>query len=71
MKEVHIRDEYIKLEQAMKLCGACGSGSDAKYEIQDGQVRVNGEIELRRGKKMRDGDRFEYQGEEYCIKSAL
>ena len=69
MTEVTIRDEYIKLEQAMKLCGACGSGSEAKYEIQDGHVTVNGEQELRRGRKLRDGDEFTFSGKTYKVTS--
>ena len=68
MKEISIKDEYIKLEQAMKLGGAIGSGSDAKYEILDGKVTVNGETELRRGRKLRPGDVFSYAGTEYVIK---
>ncbi len=67
MKEIRIRDEYIKLEQALKLCGACGSGSEAKYEIQNGNVSVNGETELRRGRKLRDGDEYTYQEKTYKI----
>ena len=67
MKEVKICDEYIKLQQALQLCGACSSGSEAKYEILDGKVSVNGETELRRGKKLRSGDCFSFCGEEYRI----
>lgn len=71
MKEVTIRDEYIKLEQALKLCGACGSGSEAKYEVQDGHVSVNGETELRRGRKLRNGDIIEYDGDTYKVISSI
>ena len=46
--EVSIRDEYIRLGQAMKLAGLLDSGSDIKYEILDGNVQVNGETEERR-----------------------
>ena len=53
MEEVKIRDDFIKLEQAMKLSGACLSGSEAKYAIQGGQVKLNGEVQLQRGKKLR------------------
>ncbi len=70
MKDIRIRDEYIKLEQALKLCGACGSGSEAKYEIQNGRVSVNGEVELRRGRKLRDGDEYVYQEKAYKIVSS-
>ena len=71
MKDIKIRDEYIKLEQALKLCGACASGSEAKYEIQNGQVSVNGETELRRGRKLRDGDEYTYRGQSYRIVTSM
>ena len=68
MKEVFIKDEFIKLGQAMKLAGAVGSGIDAKMLIQDGEVTVNDEVELRRGRKLYKDDIFSYEGEEYIIK---
>mgnify|MGYP000367513667 CR=1 FL=1 len=52
MEKVIIRDDFIKLGQAMKLAGMVGSGVDAKMLIQDGQVEVNGEVEYQRGKKL-------------------
>lgn len=67
MKDIAIKDEYIKLQQALQLGGACGSGVEAKYEILDGNVFINGEPELRRGKKLRPGDIFSFGGEEYRI----
>lgn len=67
MQEVAIKDEFIKLQQALQLCGACGSGVEAKYEILEGNVKVNGEPEIRRGKKMRPGDTFSFAGNEYMI----
>ena len=54
MKEVKIKDEFIKLGQAMKLAGMVGSGVEAKIVITEGQVEVNGEVECRRGKKLHD-----------------
>ena len=62
IKQVFIRDgeEFIRLGQALKKCGAVSSGVDAKFIIQDGDVRVNGEAETRRGRKLRDGDLIEY-----------
>lgn len=54
--EIKLRDEYIKLGQALKAAGIAESGVDAKYMIQDGAVLVNGETELQRGKKLHDGD---------------
>ena len=62
MEKVIIRDEFIKLGQVLKLAGLVGSGVDAKYIIQDGLVKVNGEIETRRGKKIVPGDTIEYAG---------
>ena len=52
MEEVRIQDDYIKLGQALKLAGLVESGVEAKYVIQDGQVKVNGQVETQRGKKM-------------------
>lgn len=54
--DITIRDEYIKLGQALKLAGLVGSGVEAKILIEEGNVLVNGETETRRGKKLRDGD---------------
>ena len=63
MEKIILRDEFIKLGQALKLAGLCDSGVDAKFAIQEGHVKVNGEVELRRGKKLYDGDMVEYQGQ--------
>lgn len=65
MITVNIReeDEFIKLGQALKKASLVGSGVDAKMVIQDGQVQVNGQTELQRGKKLRDGDVVTYDGE--------
>ena len=59
---INIKDEYIKLGQALKLAGLVDSGVDAKFVVQDGLVKVNGEIDTRRGKKLYSGDSFEYKG---------
>ena len=63
MKQIAIKDEYIKLGQAMKLSSLVSSGTDAKYLIQNGEVEVNGEVCLMRGKKLCPGDRFSYNGQ--------
>ena len=65
MKQISIReqDEFIKLGQALKTANLVSSGVEAKIVIQDGQVTVNGETELQRGKKLHDGDVFSYDGE--------
>lgn len=62
MEKIKIKDEYIKLGQALKLAGLVGSGIDAKFVVQDGQVKVNGEVDTRRGKKLVTGDTFEFDG---------
>lgn len=69
MEEVTIRDEFIKLGQAMKLAGAVGSGLDAKMLIQDGEVTVNDEVEFRRGRKLYKDDVFSYGNKKYIIKN--
>lgn len=69
MEEViHIRkgETFIRLGQALKLVGAVGSGVDAKMVILDGQVSVNGEVEMRRGRKLYPDDHVEYA--DYRIK---
>lgn len=65
MIEIQIRetDEFIKLGQALKKAGLVESGVDAKFVIQDGLVKVNGETELQRGKKIHDSDVISYNGE--------
>lgn len=62
MEIIKLRDEYIKLGQALKAAGLVGSGVDAKFVIEDGLVTVNGRTELQRGKKLRAGDIVEYDG---------
>jgi ribosome-associated protein len=71
MQTLTIRDNFIKLGQALKLAGFVSSGVDAKLLIQDGQVTVNGEIELQRGKKLVHGDVVVFQGESFQIESEL
>lgn len=62
MEKIIIRDDFIKLGQALKLAGLVESGVDAKFAVQDGCVKVNGQTETQRGKKLYEGDIFEYQG---------
>lgn len=54
--EIKLREEYIKLGQALKAAGIAQSGVDAKLMIQDGEALVNGAVEYQRGKKLYDGD---------------
>jgi ribosome-associated protein len=61
--KITITTEYIQLQQALKFAGLVGTGAEAKMVIQDGLVTVNDEVETRRGKKLRPGDFFEYDGQ--------
>lgn len=69
MKEITIRDDYIKLGQALKLAGLVDSGVDAKTVVQDGLVKVNGRVETQRGKKLVDGDEVAFGGDSFVIRS--
>ncbi len=69
MNEITIKDEFIKLGQALKLAGLVQSGVEAKIVIEDGEVLVNGEVETRRGKKLRDGDTFTLKGQTVHVHS--
>lgn len=66
-KTVSITTEYIKLESFLKLANLVSSGGEAKLLIQDGFVKVNGEICLMRGKKLREGDMVSYRGTEIWV----
>ncbi|MCD8037758.1 MAG: RNA-binding S4 domain-containing protein [Lachnospiraceae bacterium] len=68
MKEVFIRDDFIKLGQALKLSGLVDSGIDAKNIIQNGYVKVNGEVETRRGKKLVVDDEVCFNKNSFVIK---
>ncbi|MBC2582656.1 S4 domain-containing protein YaaA [Clostridium sp. DJ247] len=67
MKEIQINTDIIKLDSFLKWSGAVSLGSEAKIFIQDGKVKVNGEVETRRGKKLTKGDLIEFDGESYKI----
>ena len=67
MQKITIRDEYIKLGQALKLAGLVSSGVEAKILIQEGLVMVNGEVDDRRGRKLYPGDVFSLNGEEVKV----
>lgn len=67
MKEIKIDTDMIKLDSFLKWSGICSQGSDAKFIINNGDVKLNGEVELRRGKKVFKGDILEYDGEEYKV----
>ena len=67
METIKIRDEFIKLGQAMKAAGLVESGVEAKIVIQNGEVLVNGRPELQRGKKLTGGEVISYNGQEIRI----
>ena len=67
MEAVAISDDYIKLGQVLKLAGMVGSGVEAKAVIQDGQVKVNGEVDTRRGRKVYPQDTVEYGGQKVVV----
>ena len=64
MDSIFIKDEFIKLGQALKFSGLVENGGEAKEVISQGEVFVNGEIEIRRGRKLYRGDIFSYNGKE-------
>ena len=63
MQTIKLKDDYIKLGQALKAAGLCESGVEAKFAVLDGKVKVNGAVELQSGKKLHDQDVVEYAGE--------
>jgi len=62
-------DEYIKLDQFLKLAQIVQSGGEAKHLIQSGVVLVNGEVETRRGRKLHAGDVVEVEGEQLVVQT--
>ncbi|MCD7738821.1 MAG: RNA-binding S4 domain-containing protein [Lachnospiraceae bacterium] len=69
MQKITIRDDYIKLGQALKLAGLVDSGLDAKIVIQNGHVSLNGNVETQRGKKVVPGDVVSFQGKEFTVEN--
>lgn len=67
MEVIHLREEFIKLGQAIKAAGLVDSGVEAKEVIQGGLVKVNGETDTRRGRKLYAGDIVSFDGEEVKI----
>ncbi|HEU0264447.1 MAG TPA: RNA-binding S4 domain-containing protein [Geobacterales bacterium] len=59
--------DHIKLDSFLKAVDAVGSGGEAKILIQEGEVAVNGEVELRRGRKLRSGDRVAVGGKSFLV----
>ncbi len=69
METIKIKDEFIKLCQAMKLAGLVESGVDAKFEIQEGNVKVDNETEVRRGRKVYPGSIIEFEGQQVKVEN--
>ena len=69
MEVIKLREDYIKLSQALKAAGLAEFGADAKYAILDGKVKVNGETEYQRGKKLKNGDMVAYDGQTIRIEA--
>ena len=72
MKEqlIEITTPFIKLEALLKFTGAVGTGGESKLRIQEGEVKVNGEVCTMRGKKIHNGDRVELNGEVFTVSAA-
>ena len=67
MEAIQISDDFIKLGQALKLVNMVSSGVEAKIVIQEGLVKVNGEVDTRRGRKLYPQDVFEFEGQEVTV----
>ena len=66
--KISIREDFIRLDSAMKLGDLVVTGGHAKFVIQEGEVKVNGEICTMRGKKLHKGDVFSFEGANYQVK---
>lgn len=66
-QKLQIVTDFIRLDSALKLANAVSSGGEAKTVVLDSLVKVNGEVCLQRGKKLRDGDSFEFSGVVYEV----
>ncbi len=69
MKTIYIKEEFIRLDAALKLAGFVSTGGHAKVVIQGGEVTVNGEICKMRGKKLRKGDTASYDGQDLLVET--
>lgn len=67
MKELHLKGEYITLGQLLKAESLVSDGVEAKIRIQSGEVKVNGEVDTRRGRKLHVGDIVEFDGTEIKV----
>ena len=67
MEIITLREDYIKLGQALKAAALVEDGVEAKLVIKDGEVTVNGEVENRRGRKIHPGDTISYDGKDIYV----
>lgn len=67
MENIKLKSEFIKLGQAIKAANLVEDGVEAKYAIQDGLVKVNGEVDIRRGRKLYEGDIVTFEGTDIKI----
>lgn len=67
MEKITIKEDFIKLDSAMKLANLVVTGGHAKIVIKEGEVKVNGEVCTMRGKKLRKGDYVEFEGNGFII----
>ena len=65
--KISIKEDFIKLDSAMKLAAFAVTGGYAKILILDGKVKVNGEVCIMRGKKLRKGDKVEFENNGFVI----
>jgi len=70
MEEIKITSEFIKLDQLLKYANLVENGADAKFLVQNGFVSVDGEVETRRGRKLRGGEvvEIDYEGQNFSVK---
>ncbi len=68
---VEINTEFIKLDQLLKWANFTASGSESKMVILEGRIKVNGEVEIRRGRKIYEGDTVEFEGERIKVRRVL
>ena len=66
-KKISVKEDFIRLDSAMKLASLVSTGGQAKIVIQNGEVKVNGEICTQRGKKLHSGDKVEYNSNGFVI----
>lgn len=67
MKKINIKEEYIKLEQLLKIANIVSSGGEAKYFLLNNKVLINGEVDQRRGRKLYKNDEVTILNETYII----